>query len=230
MLYRFLLVSALMLTGASPVIAQTVYSNNFDTPAVALPGVVATFSGGASIAADPVYVPTYGNIWRDDGNSFATGITLTLSNLPAHVAVKISFVMAFLNSWDSRDGTQAPDNLDVWVDGAQTGSYTYNNASGTIKDIGGGTLIAQYVQFETDSYYSDSVVNMATDPAYTFAHSASTLTVNWLASGSGWQFLGDEGYGIDNLVVTLTPVPEPTSWALFSLGLAGLAACAARRR
>lgn len=71
---------------------------------------------------------------------------------------------------------------------------------------------------------------MATDPAYTFAHSASTLTVNWLASGSGWQFLGDQGYAIDNLVVTLAPVPEPTSWALLGLGVAGLAACATRRR
>jgi hypothetical protein len=137
--------------------------------------------------------------------------------------------MAFLNSWDSLNGSPAPDNLEVWVDGSLKGSYTYNNAGGGITNIGGGTLIAQYVQFDTNYFYSDTAVNMASDPAYTFAHAASTLTVQWVASGAGWQGWSDEGYGIDDLAVTLLPVPEPATAALFGLGLAVLARRAVRR-
>jgi hypothetical protein len=211
-------------------LAQTVYTNDFDAPAVAQPGVVAAFTGGFNDVTDAVYFPTYGNIWASGGDTFATGITLTLSNLPAHAGVNLGFVMAFLNSWDSRNGSPAPDNLDIWIDGGLTGSYTYNNASGSIVDIGGATLIAQYVQFDTSYFYSDSVVNMAADPAYTFAHTGATLTVQWVASGSGWQGWTDEGYGIDNLVVNLLPVPEPANWALWGLGLAAVARRAARRR
>jgi hypothetical protein len=209
--------------------AQTVYTDNFDAPAVVQPGVVATFAGGFSDATDPVYFPSFGNIWASGGNTFATGITLTLSNLPAHTDVNISFLMAFLNSWDSVNGSPAPDNLEVWVDGGLKGSYTSNNAGGSVTDIGGGTLIAQYVQFDTSYFYSDTVVSMAGDPAYTFAHTASTLTVQWVASGAGWQGWSDEGYGIDNLMVTLLPVPEPATPVLFALGLAALARRASRR-
>ena len=237
---RLLTLTLASLTSVGAAQAQTAYGNDFDLPPTVLTGVVATLTGGSSIATDPVFFGTYGNFVRSGGNTVDSGIALTLTNLPAHVAIKVSFVMVFLNSWDSRVTSNAafsPDNLDIRIDGALTGSYTYNNAygnsdpdvGGNVKDIGGGTLIAEYTQFDTSYFYTDTVVDMATDLAYTFAHTASTLTINWSASGAGWQGLPDEGYGIDNLVVTLTPVPEPGTWALMAGGLWAIGRRAARR-
>lgn len=95
-----------------------VYSNKFDTPAITLAGVVPTFSGGASIATDPVYAPTYGNIRRNDGNTFATGITLTLSDLPVHGGREDQLRDGLPEFLGQPRWQPAPDNLDVWVDGA----------------------------------------------------------------------------------------------------------------
>jgi PEP-CTERM motif len=169
----------------------------------------------------------YGNIWRSDSASQA--VTLSLSNLPAHAAVTIGFTATFLDSWDSSNGSPAPDWYEVYIDGNLVGQYTYNNASGNVITIGGATLVAQYVQFDSNVFYSDSVVDFSTDPAYTFGHSAATLTFAVKAGGNGWQGGLDEAIGIDNVRVVLSPVPEPGTWALLAAGLVLVAGVARRR-
>ena len=209
--------------------AAQVYANNFDSPATVAAGVVATFTGdGALQGTTAPYSPTYGQIYRSNSDSVQT--LLTLTNLPAHGTVDIDFLMAFLDSWDSNNGAPAPDNLDLYVDGVKRATYTFNTASGTNVAYGGGTLLAQGVQFDVNLFYSDAIVDMSTDPGLRFAHTSSTLTVGFIASGAGWQGGTDEAYGIDNLVVSVfsaPPVPEPGT-ALLMAG--GLLLLAARRR
>ncbi|MGL4515021.1 MAG: hypothetical protein ACRCT8_18200 [Lacipirellulaceae bacterium] len=205
--------------------ADVVYTNDFDSPAVTSFGATATLTGGALQGTLAPYVATYGNVLRSDSN--VTPIELTLTGLPAHTGVNLDFVMALLDSWDSRDGSPSPDNLDLYIDGALFASYTYNNASGTIADIGGGALIGQYVQFDATQFFTDSVADMANDPALTFPHTAGTLTVAWIASGSGWQGPGDEAYGVDNVRVELLGIPEP---ATFLIALTCVAGANRRRR
>jgi hypothetical protein len=203
---------------------QIVYYNDFDGGLLTAAGVTVAQNGGVSVPTIAPYDATFGNISRADDNT--TGIELILNNLPAHTGVNLDFALAFLDSWDSTDGGNfAPDLLELYIDGAPFAAYTYNNALGTIKDFDGGTLLHEYVQFNTDLFYSDTVVDMATDPTLIFPHTASTLSVKWIASGAGWQGGSDEAYAIDNVWVELegVQIPEPTTWMLAALGAAGFA-------
>jgi PEP-CTERM motif len=60
---------------------------------------------------------------------------------------------------------------------------------------------------------------------------SNTLTLQYVSLGSpdaGFQGLGDEGWGFSNLVVS--SVPEPGTWALMLVGLAGLGYALRRTR
>jgi hypothetical protein len=226
-------VKALAALGAAalwlPVSAQVVYFNDFDNPATVGSGVTATFtSPGALIGTLAPFAATYGNIHRSASNT--TSVKLTLSGLPAHTALSLSFIGAFLDSWDGTGGNPAPDYLDLKVDGNLIGQYTSGQASGGQYVFGGGTqIVGPGNQFDTNQFYSDVVVDFSTAPALSFAHTASSITIEWIAAGAGWQGVGDEYFGIDNVKVAVTPVPEPGTWALMALGLAGLGAAARRR-
>lgn len=219
---------------ALPAQALTVYSNDFDVPAIVGGGASANFVAGTGgvVSSIAPFVGTYGKFFR--GASVLVATELTLNNLPVHKRVDVGFVLAFLDSWDSRNpSAYSPDNFDLYIDGAKFASYTYNNALGTIKDIGRGRLIAEYVQFDSNIYFTDTVADMAGDPGLAFAHSGSTLTLGFVASGRGWQgewAPGDEAWGVDNLHIDVLDVPEPPAYALMLAGVAGLAAVGWRHR
>jgi hypothetical protein len=84
-----------------------------------------------------------------------------------------------------------------------------------------GVLLYEYVQFDGFEFYSDTVASG--DPTFTFPHTGSDLTVDFIASGDGWQGIGDEAYAIDNSTVTVghVAVPEPSSCALLAMSLVG---------
>jgi hypothetical protein len=186
-------------------------------------------------------------------NSAAAGqpITLTLTGLPAHSALSLDFFLAIIDSWDGTDSGQShpvvPDFLNITVDGTPIFVETFENSS-----AGGfatsqsyvppsGVTLARYADLGftpagSPPYYVDSAYNMGLDTQFdAIPHTASTLTIQWFASGAGWQGSpDDESFAIDNLAITLLDdmgreVPEPAAAALF-LGLSALAFAQYRRR
>jgi hypothetical protein len=227
-----LLTAAALVTSSCAAVATpfVVYSTSFDTPEFVAAGMVAATDngGGEFTTAIAPYAATYGAFLRNRTSGTAT---LTLNNLPGHTSLSFGFLALFLDSWDSTNGTPAPDLLQVLVDGAVIASYTVNNASGTVQDFGGGTPVALFTQFDDNTFFTDSVVDMGTATALTFGHSASSITLGIRGFGNGFQFGTDESWGIDNVRVLLdSAVPEPASLALVVAALLGAGASTRRRR
>ncbi|HNJ73596.1 MAG TPA: hypothetical protein PL081_00895, partial [Pseudomonadales bacterium] len=186
--------------------AALIYSNNFDTPAFKAAGVSASLTGGfvGAVSAGP-YAGSLGKSWA--GNYFngnGASATLTLTGLPVHTGVNVDLLLGFLNSWDSRNGTVARDDLNLYIDGRLLLSMTTNNASGTVVDFDGGTLLVNDGQIDSNRFFSDDLVDMATASLLTLAHTAPSLTLRITPTGRGWQGWPDEGWGMDALRVSVT--------------------------
>jgi hypothetical protein len=207
---------------ASPASAASLlYSNDFDALPTLAPGVTAGgFTNGGLEAAN-----TFGS-WT--GNYFANrsmgdpavASVLTLSNLPAHSAVNISFILGFLESWDSSNPSPwSPDYLKIEVDGSTI--LDLLTISGAV-NYGGGTILADYVQANAQIYFSDTLIDMAPSSALlSIPHSANSLSLSINAYGAGWQGGTDEAWGLDALTITYVPAdsPNPVPGPLPLLGL-----------
>ena len=230
--YAALLALALCLPAQAGTL--TAYTNNFDDPATTAAGVIAEMNTGGYVVAFPLTVNSYGD-W--DGkrlfNITRDASVFTLSNLPTHTGISASFILGFLGSWDSLDGDTglAPDYLDVLLDGAFAARLTYNNVSGTVKETGGGTVLAEYDTSFCCAGFPQTIVDMSTAGFLTFAHTASTFTLSIQAGGAGFTGGSDEEWGLDGLRINLTgaAVPEPATWSLMIAGF-GLVGGSLRRR
>lgn len=227
---------------AIPSHAAVLYSNDFDGNVVVDSGVgVTAFANGGLETANAGAWNANG--WsgsyfanRSTGNP-ALASSLTLTNLAPHTTVSISFLLGFLESWDSSDGgCCSPDLLDISIDGVPVlVALTANNALGSVENYGGGTELFDVAQVNGNFGFSDALVDMSTAGLLTFAHTANTLTLSIQAYGNGWQGGGDEAWGVDSLAITYdgvrgpdTGVPAPGAAALL-LG-AGLFAAGIKRR
>lgn len=239
---KFLLATSIaaVALAATPAQAAFLASFDFDNAAVGAPGVSGGFSGSFSFEAASVG-PWNGAGWtgnylanRTSGNP-ASSTTLTLNNIPGHTAISAGFILGFLESWDGNDPQTAnccgPDNLEFRIDGNLVAVLTSNNGNvGSNQFFGGGTVLANFVQANGNTFFTDTLVDMSSAPFLSFAHSASTLTLDIRATGAGWQGGDDEAWGIDNVLLSFTPsIPEPGSWALMILGF-GAIGTAMRRR
>ncbi len=226
-------VAALLALASGAEAAVMVYGNDFDGGETFAAGVGGGLAGaGATAGVGGMPAPFSGDLWRNDSLGSAT--TLTLTDLPAHSAVDVEFLLAFIDSWDSSDGRAGPDWFNVSIDGVEVFQATANNAAGS--ELYGGSMIGSQTNYGFNLSWPEALFDMGPEGALSVAHSDSTLTVSMWADGAGWQGGLDESWGIDNLAVWIsaedtgpgpTPVPEPASAALFGLGLLGLMA---RRR
>lgn len=163
-----------------------------------------------------------GNLLRND-SAPPLITTLTLTGLPAHSSIDVEFLMAIIDSWDGIPNFPGPDLFNVRVDGTTVFSHIFAVQSG-VSDYGpppggllsGGTNLGF-------SGYNDQAFNMYLEPVlHSIAHTTSTVTIEWFASGGGWQGTTDESWGIDNVRITTNAVPEPTTLTLIAIGALGL--------
>lgn len=213
----------------------TIGEIDFDGVNTLAPGVVGNIGGPIAFQAalGGPYNGLNGKSWAGQHVTvFNTDVfTMTVSNLPTHSQISIDFLLGFLNSWDSTDGSPAPDELSISIDGGAPVKLTTVTAGGSVNFYAGGTRLVDNGQIDELQFFTDDLVDMSTAGFLTFAHTASTLTMTIQAGGAGWQGGTDEYWGLDALKITATVpgtnVPEPDALALLAAAL--LAAAWVRR-
>src|SRR5262245_48217888 len=136
--------------------------------------------------------------------------SLSLSGLPTHTQVTVSFDLFIIQSWDGNGPDSAPDIWDLSVAGGPTLLHTTfsNNKPQAYPDTfpGGdnpaGTGASEvntlgYPFLHPGAAFNDSVYHLS----FTFPHSISAVQLNFSASTTGLQDISDESWGLDNVQV-----------------------------
>jgi hypothetical protein len=244
---RLLITASLLAIGAgfsvnalaAPV---TVFSTNFDG---ALAAEISAGTAALTGVQDFSGLGPTGNQFAGNFLRSATGdtVSLSLSNLPAHDTISLSFLFAAIDSLDGTGTFPAGDFFRVVFDGATLFSESFANA--TLQQTQSyvsppGVELARHVDLGftgPGSNYTDSAYNFGADPRFSdFAHTASSAKIDFYIFGEGNQSLNDESWAMDNLNVSVdtkaaaVAVPEPSSFALLAAGLGLLIGFKRRRR
>lgn len=201
---------AALLAAAAPAAAEVVFTTDFEA------GIPAQLTGAGVRTETAQGLAGLGA----PGNQFGGNVlryhtqtlhetTLTLTDLPPHTHVSLSFLLALIDSWD---GTEL---MEVLVDGQLLFSHWFQLATGDASSYAApaGALLSSGTNlgWSAGSYYGrDRAYDLSLEPAFSgIPHTASTLTVTWrLGAVSGgaaqnWQGGTDESWAIDNLTVTV---------------------------
>ncbi len=170
-------------TPAQPV-AQTVYSGGFESGAGAQWSTVVTSS---TPLGDRNFLGEFGN----------QTVRLSLTGLPAHTTVTVSFDLLLLQAWDG-DGPSGPNTWSLAASGVGTLLHTTFSNTGSpqsypVPGSAAGTGSAGY----GDMLYPDGDSRYALK--FTFSHSSSVLNLDFAAVGL--QGLTSEAWGLDNVQV-----------------------------
>ncbi|MBA6291670.1 PEP-CTERM sorting domain-containing protein [Colwellia sp. MB3u-70] len=190
--------------------AGIIYSNDFESGSIAV-----EFSNYNSVVSAPNGQSFIGTL-----NNGATP-TLNLNSLALHSSITIDFDIYGIRSLD---GTDSGDNFEFFINDLSQFVDFYGHSGGVIVGPTTGRLISHdssdfgYGHFYGGvSTYHYSITLAHVDPSISFGFMANT--------DSG---MDDEAFGLDNVVVSFVPsatadVPEPSTLAIFALGMMGLA-------
>jgi alpha-tubulin suppressor-like RCC1 family protein len=142
-------------------------------------------------------------------------IMLTLSDLPAHTQVTVSFDLFIIRSWDGNNQIHGPDIWQLKVDEGPTLVHTtFANAPPELEDFRqaypgnypGRNFLPYTGAVEIKTLGYTEIPSPAPDAVYhfvwTFAHTASILRLDF--SGQGLQIIQDESWGLDNVKVDVS--------------------------
>ncbi len=241
----YLAASSFAVTAAPTIVFQSDFNG-------ALPGAI---SPGTALLTDVQGYAGLGPVGSQFSGNFlrsATGntVTFSLSGLPSHDTISLEFLFAAIDSLDGTGAFPAGDFFKIVFDGTTLFSESFANALPTqIQSYvpPPGVELARHASLgftpggsATSCCYSDSAYNLGADPRFAnFAHTASTVKIEFFMFGEGNQSLDDESWAMDNLTVSVRTVadpgpggdvPEPGSLALLGLGLSSLALLRRRSR
>ena len=234
------LAAAMALAVAGAAQAQLVFSSDFDA------AVPVALNPGSALATGVQGYAGLGQPGHQFGGNFlrsatANKVTLTLAGLPTHDALSVQFLFAAIDSLDGTGSFPSGDYFRIDIDGVTTFRESFANAlDSQIQSYVAptGVELARKIDLGfggPGGYYRDSAYDLGADARFQhFAHSGSSVTIEFWMEGEGLQSLDDESWAMDNLRVTafnaIAPVPEPSTYALMLGGRAGVAALARRRR
>jgi len=242
-----------LVSSAAAAIPVSVFSENFESGPVptAFTSSAAPIVGSAnaSLGTPNVNVGTqgyssfgFGTKMLRNNSSQPLATILTLTGLASHTSIDLNFLLAIIDSWDGSGGTQN-DRFNVRVDGTLIFSSLFANGTPATTSFTpeSGVALAAPATLFTDTAgpgsnpaFKDTAYDMGLQTSVFdgIAHTASTLTIDFFATGdddaagvdnASWSGVGDESFAIDNVEVILNGVaPEPSTLALLFLGLAGI--------
>jgi hypothetical protein len=143
-------------------------------------------------------------------------VSLSLRNLPEHTALKISFDLYILKSWDGVSPAYGPDRWSLAVaNGPVLFDATFSNnpkvkAEGSYQGYPHPESLPRSGAASTntlgfDTFFGDSIYHFDV----TFAHSDRSLTLNFSSSLFEGEGMDDESWGVDNVrIATTRPKPN----------------------
>jgi len=170
-------------------------------------------------------------------NTSGQSTVLTLSGLPAHSAITVSFDLYIIASWDGHGIDVGPDVWDLSVVGGTNLLHTtFSNLPNINPDdrnqdypgtFPGGNFVERTGSVASNSLGYHLIVggpgggqydsgDTTYHLTYTFAQNNPTVGLHFSSALTG---LADEFWGVDNIVVAT--VPEPNTFILASIGLLG---------
>ena len=213
--------------------AQIVYTQNFEAP------VGAEWSN-TTTSVTPIGARAF---LGEFGNQT---VSLDLTGLPAHGQVTISFDLFAIRTWDGNGtGPGDEDNFIVRLgdgvtqtDALNTTFSNENNPLGTLFQAYPDSLASALTHPQKTG--ADEINSLGytfggdpTDTVYNLSFTVAHTSTDFRADFQGIlnQAIGDESWGLDNVTVSVSAVPEPGEYAaVFGLGLAGVAAWRRRAR
>lgn len=170
-----------------------------------------------------------------------TTVALNLNGLPSHGAVTVSFDLFVIRSWDGNNSGTGPDHWSISVGDSGSQSVvldaTFANVVGAQQSYPDSSpsnhpAHTGAAEVNTLGYFTafgnpvDSIYNLS----FTIPHTATAFRAVF-GSQNVSDGLLDETWGIDNVQVSVSAVPEPGEYAAaFGLGLAGFALWRRRSR